>query len=169
MNKSISIMAAIMLAGIALSLPSCLTKQTTTVTSVTNSVGQVTLVTNVTTTVNQAQLNIDCAALQLVGTPAVTYALTKDPSVRPIIVNIQVAINGALNGADTNVIKTVQGFIGKNQALDDQLTPLIQAASDLRGQLLAKYGTNNAVIISKAILQADLNIVNGALAAVPGR
>jgi hypothetical protein len=121
--------------------------------------------TNIVTTVNQANLALDCAALQLVGTPAVTYALTKDPAVRPILVDIQTAVNGALHGADTNVVATVEGFLGKNQALDDQLTPLIKAASDLRAQLLLKYGSNNGVIIASAILQADLNILNAALAA----
>ena len=67
------------------------------------------------------------------------------------------------------MVATVEGFLGKNQALDDQLTPLIQAASDLRGQLLLKYGGNNGVIIASAILQADLNILNAALAAVPAK
>ena len=57
----------------------------------------VTSATNVVVTVDQANLALDCAALQLVGTPAVTYALTKDPSVRPILVDIQTAVNGALH------------------------------------------------------------------------
>lgn len=165
----LSVLCVLSAASIALLPSGCMTSKTTTVTQSTNSAGAVTSATNVVVTVNQANLALDCAALQLVGTPAVTYALTKDPSVRPILVDIQTAVNGALHGADTNVVATVEGFLGKNQALDDQLTPLIQAASDLRGQLLLKYGSNNGVIIASAILQADLNILNAALAAVPAK
>lgn len=122
-------------------------------------------VTNTTTVVDDVVLEGYCAGLQLVGTPAVTYALSKDPSAKPIVQDIQMALNGALNGADSNVVATVEGFLGKNQALDDQLTPLIKAASDLRGRLLAKYGDKAAVQITTAILRTDLSIVNAALAA----
>lgn len=121
--------------------------------------------TNTVKVVNQTVLDGYCAGIQLLGTPALTRALQKDVSVRPIVQNIQTALVGALHGADSNVVATIEGFLGQNPALDDQLQPLIKAASDLRGQLLAKYGDRAAVQITTAILQTDLNIVNVALAA----
>jgi hypothetical protein len=164
MKNQFSLSLTIVLAAVAMAFTGCLLSKTTTVTPGGTGFAPIT---NTVVTVNQANLALDCAALQLVGTPAVTYALQKNPSVRPILVDIQTALNGALNGADTNVVATIEGFVGNDPALDDQLTPLIQAASDLRGQLLAKYGDKAGVQISTAILKADLNIVTAALKAIP--
>jgi hypothetical protein len=142
----------------------CVTKTTTTVTPGLNGASPVT---NTVTTVNTNNLDIDCMVLQLVGTPSLIYALEKEPSARPIVVDIQIALQGALNGADTNVTATITGLVGGDAALDASITPLIQGASALNQQLLAKYGDKNAVIIGLAILRSDLDIVNAALAAVP--
>jgi hypothetical protein len=155
----ISLLAAATLVG-------CVTKSVTTVTPGVNG-GSPT--TNQVTVVNQANLDLDCAALQLVGTPALIYALNKDPQARPIVVDIQTALTGALVGADTNVVAQINGLIGGDPALQASLVPLIQAASSLNQQMLAKYGTVNGVIISEAILKTDLLIVNSALAAVPAK
>ncbi|MDR3427838.1 hypothetical protein [Silvimonas sp.] len=153
----------------AILLGGCMTESSTSVTPAsTNSVGQVTPpVTNTVTIINEQNLALDCAALQLVGTPALIYALTSDPSARPIVSDIQVALTGALDGVNTNVVSDVDGLVGNNAALQASILPLITAAGTLEQQLLVKYGTNNAVIVTKAVLQADLNTVNAALAAVP--
>lgn len=172
MQKNIMLAAgaAVAIAVGGLGLAGCMTQSTTSVTPAsTNAVtGAVTASsTNTVTTVNQANLALDCAGLQLVGTPVLIYALQQDPSAVPITEDIQVAITGALDGANTNVIADIDGLIGNNAALQASLQPLIKGASALEQSELVKYGTNNAVIISEAILQADLNIVNAALAAVP--
>ena len=164
MKKYLSIAClAIGMLGLSLISTGCLTSKV--VTPSTNAAGVTTFTTN--TVVNTAQLNIDCAALQLVGTPAVIYAIQKDPSARPIVVDIQVALQGALQGANTNVVSQINGLIGGNASLQASITPLIQGASSLEQQLLAKYGSIAGVQITQAILNADLNITTAALAAVP--
>jgi hypothetical protein len=125
--------------------------------------------TNTVTVVDQSALSLDCAALSLVGTPALIFALEKEPSARPIVQDIQVALDGALNGSNTNVVAQINGLVGGDPALSASILPLIQGASALEQQLLVKYGTNNAVIIGKAVLAADLNITTAALAAVPAK
>lgn len=120
-------------------------------------------VTNYTFSVDQATLDAECAVLGLIGTPAVTYALTHDVGARPIVTDIQTALNGALNGADATIVAQIEALAGQNATVNAQLTPLIQGASALRGQLVAKYGTTVAGQIGKAILQEDLTIVTTAL------
>lgn len=154
----------------SLILMSCVASRVTSVTPAsTNMVtGAVTpSTTNTVLVVNQGNLALDCAVLKLMGIPAVTYALSKNPGVRPILVDIQMALRGALHGTDSNIVATITGFVGKDQLLDAELTPLIQAASGLRGQLIAKYGDKAGVQISLAILQTDLDIVTAALEAYP--
>lgn len=148
----------------------CVTSKTTSVTprstnTVTGAVSPAS--TNTVTTVNQGNLDLDCAGLQLVGTPALIYALEKDPSARPSVLDIQVALQGALQGADTNVVTQINGLIGGDAALQAAVLPLIQGASALEQSLLAKYGSVVGVQITEAILRTDLNIVTAALAAVP--
>lgn len=174
MKKKLSIlMGTVAMGALCLFASGCLTTKTTTITpGGTNSQGQVFgPVTNTVTTVNQANLQLECAALKLVGTPAVTYVLANDKSgeVRPIVMNIQMALNGTLNGlnGDTNIVGTINNLISKNAMVQAQFTPLVQAADALRAQLLAKYGSVVSVQISLSILQADLDIVTAALAAVP--
>jgi len=169
MNRKLSLLA-VGLCLAAVCMTGCLTNKSTTVTpastnAITGAVSPST--TNTVTTVNQANLDIECAALQLVGTPALIYALEKSPAARPIAVDVQTALQGALNGANTNVVDQINGLVGGDAALQASILPLIQAASSLEQSLLAKYGTAVGVQISEAILRADLNVVTAALAAVP--
>ena len=161
-------MGLAMLAGLAgLGFTGCFTEKTVSVTPAsTNAAGVVIAAsTNTVTTVNQATLDLDCAGLQLVGTPALIYAIQKDPAARPIVADIQVALQGALNGVDTNVVTQINGLIGGDAALQASITPLIQGAAALEQQLLRKYGNVAGVQITEAILRADLNIVTAALGA----
>lgn len=150
----------------------CMTSKTTSVTppgtnSITGAVSP--SMTNTITVVNQANLDLDCAGLQLVGTPALIYAMEKDPTARPIVLDVQVALQGALLGADINVVAKINGLIGGDAALEASILPLIQGASSLEQSLLAKYGSVVGVQITEAILRTDLNIVTAALAAVPAK
>jgi hypothetical protein len=174
-KRSFLIVAALAAGIITAASPGCVTKSTTSITTSTNAAGVVTTSTNVAVTVNQANLSLDCAGLQLVGTPALTYALQQDPGIRPILVQIQGALNLAVNSNATNVSATIQTYLGQNQSLDAQLTPLVNAAINLKAQLIAKYTTGAGaattagvvVQITQAILTTDLNILNSVLSANP--
>jgi hypothetical protein len=164
-------LAALVLAGVlVIGTGGCMTSEVTTVTPpTTNSVTGVVTgpVTNTATVVNEANLELDCAGLQLVGTPALIFTLEKEPAARPVVVDIQTALTGAIVGVDTNVLDSIDGLIGGDAALQASLLPLIQGASSLEQSLLQKYGNAVATQISIAILKAELNIVTAALAAVP--
>jgi hypothetical protein len=164
--------ASVLIAGTlsVIAFSGCLTNKTPVITgpSTNSATGVITgPTTNEVTTVNEANLTLDASVLQLVGTPALIYALEKDPSARPIVLDIQVALTGAINGANTNVVSEINRLVGGDTALQASILPLIQGASSLEQSLLAKYGSVAGVQITQAILTADLNIVNAALKAVP--
>lgn len=119
--------------------------------------------TNFSYTVNSTVLDAECAGLGLVGTPLVTDLLANEPAARPIITDVQTAINAALNGSDTNVVATIDGLISKNATVQKQMSPLVKGADTLRAQLLAKYGSTVAGQIATSILNEDLAIVTAAL------
>lgn len=171
LNTKLTVFASVALLGAALATiasfnSGCVTKKVRTV-STDPATGALT--TNTVTQVNTNNLMLDCAVLKLMGTPAVTYVLANDKSgnARAIVTDIQTALRGALNGTDPDITATINGFISNDASVRAQFTPLIQAASALRGQLLAKYGDKVGVQIGTAILQTDLDIVTSALAAVP--
>jgi hypothetical protein len=137
----------------------CLTSKTTTTNPTTG-----TVTTN--TVVNQANLLLDTSILQGATSIAVSVAVQKDPSVVPALQNVQVALTGILNGANTNTTSQVLAVLGKssNPTLVTEITPLINTVSGLEQSLLAKYGTNVSGTITLAIAKA---VDAGLIASLP--
>lgn len=108
------------------------------------------------TVVNQANLLLDTSVLQGATAIATSVAIQKDPSVIPALKDTQVALNGILNGSNSNTTTQVLGLLGTNSnpVLAAEITPLIGTVSGLEQTLLAKYGTNVAGQISIAIAKA---------------
>ncbi len=122
-------------------------------------------ITNIVTTVNQANLAFDCAVFEITATPLLTQALINDPEARPIVIDVRTAIDGIQNGVNTDTMKVIVGFAGKNAALDKQMSALVQKVSDLRGQLMTKFGTSNAGIIEAAVAASVIRVCDASLLA----
>ena len=149
---------------LALTLSGCLLRKKQVVT--TNPLTGIST-TNTVTVVNEVNLAIDCAGFELAATPLLTRALSSDPSARPIVVDVRTAVDGLQNGVNTNTMAIIVGYAGKNAALDKQLGGLVQKVSDLRGQLLVKYGSSNALVIEQAVAASVVRVCDASLAAVP--
>ena len=83
------------------------------------------------------------------------------------MVDVRTAVDGLQNGVNTNTMAIIVGYAGKNAALDKQLGALVQKVSDLRGQLLVKYGSSNALVIEQAVAASVVRVCDASLAAVP--
>lgn len=129
----------------------------------TTTVDAVTGKTNVTFSVNSVVLDGECQALGWVGTPLLSQELKANAAARPIVIDIQTALQGAINGADTNIQATIQGLLSQNASVQKQFTPLIQGADNFRAALILKYGSTVAGEITLALLREDLAIVTAAL------
>lgn len=152
----LSTLAAALLSGC---LTGCMTSKTTTVTpGGTNSVtGAGYLpVTNTVVTVNQANLTLDCGVLQGITAGAVSVVVAKEPGSIPALKDAAVALDGILNGANTNTTAQVIGLLGgnANPVLNTEVTSLLSTVSALEQQLLAKYGPMVGGQIALAITRA---------------
>jgi hypothetical protein len=143
----------------------CMTSKQSTVTEATNSAGVISYQTNVVTVVNQANLDLDCAGIQAATGLAVSMALQKDPAAKPALVNIQTALSGILQGANTNSVKQIATLIGSstNPAVAANLTPLVSTMSTLEQSLIQKYGASTGGQIGLAIATAISNGINSGL------
>lgn len=150
---------------VSLTQTGCVTTKTTTVTAGTNSAGLATLTTNVVVTVNQANLALDCAGIQAATGLTVAEVLQKDPTARPVIVDVQTGLNGILNGATPATTAQAEALITKsnNAAVTAQLTPIINNMSSLEQSLIKKYGAGVGGQIAVAVTTAVLNGINAGL------
>jgi hypothetical protein len=146
------ITAAALLIGCSL-LPGCMTSKVTTVTHPTGGTGTVT---NTVTVVNTNNLILDASVIQAAVATGVSVAIQKDPSTIPAFKDAQMALDGVLNGSNTNTTAQVLALLGNdsNPTIASEVTPLISVASSLEQQLLAKYGSGVAGQISLAIAKA---------------
>lgn len=115
--------------------------------------------TNMVTEINTANLALDSAALQGATAIAVNLVLTQtkhDPGVVQALKNAHIAIDGILVGASQQTTAQVLEMlkIQNNAALSAQATSIMNAASALEQQLLAKYGASVAGQISIEILKS---------------
>jgi hypothetical protein len=145
--------------GAALAAIAIVTLNTGCVTSKVQKVDATTGFTNTVVVVNQANLALDSAALQGVTAIAVNTVVNqthKDPNVVAALKNAKVALDGILGGANQQTTQQVLDLLKLqgNQALADQVTMLVQTASSLEQQLLAKYGQGVAGQISISLLKA---------------
>ena len=146
--------------ALAAMLPTgCMTSKQSTVTESTNSAGFVSYQTNDVTVVNQANLALDCAGIQAAMGLAVSMTLQKDPGAKPEIQNIQTALTGILNGANTNSVKQIATLIGSstNAVVAANLTPLVVTMSTLEQSLIQKYRATTGGQIGLAIATAINN------------
>lgn len=107
-------------------------------------------------TVNQANLTLDCSALVGLSSTGFTIALQKDPSLLQPFKDAKTALDGALNGANTNsVSQALAAFnLQNNPTITAEVTPLIQSASSLEQQLVTKYGATTGGQIALAVASA---------------
>jgi hypothetical protein len=127
-------------------------------------------VTNITVAVDQALLDGELTAAELVETPLLTIMLQNHPEIRPVLNDLQTALLGwtSAGGVDTNVTAKINSLVGANNpAVQAQIVPLINATKALQGRLLAKYGDKAGVIILQGLLAKDLRVINAVLLAVP--
>jgi len=122
--------------GLTLIASGCLTSRT--VTSNPNG----TFTTNV--VVNQAQLTIDCAVIQVNTAIGVSIAVQKDPSIIPTLKDVSLTLTGILQGANTNSAAQILALVNEknNPVIKDNIGMVVSQASNLEQQLLAKYGAN---------------------------
>jgi len=118
------------------------------------------------TIVNTNNLALDCAIIQSAAAIGTSVAVQKDPTVVPILQNVQVALGGVLNGANATTTAQALQLIGasSNPTLGQEVAPLIGMASALEQQLLAKYGAGGAGQISLAIARALYSGITAGLA-----
>lgn len=159
MNKIIPTLGVII--GVGFIIAGCMTSKTSTVTgtSTTNAAGVVTTIyaTNTVTTVNQANLDIDALGLQSIVSIAVTVTVQKDPGALQPIKDIQAALTGIINGANTNSVTQILAVAGQNNAaLQAEIAPLVTQASAFEQNLIVKYGTQVGGQISLAMAKAAL-------------
>jgi hypothetical protein len=144
-----NITLAISIAAIAFT--GCMTSKTTT----TSPTGGVTVV----TTVNEANLALDCAGIQMVTAGAISYVAQKAPSAIPVLKDTQTALDGVLNGSNpmttSELLMLLQ--VNDNQVLTDQVTSLVKIVSAQEQQLLTKYGSKVGGEIAIAITKAVNN------------
>ena len=157
MNKSTTVL--IITTGLAaLTFMGCMMSKTTNVTTGGLGTNGVPFgpVTNVVITVNQANLTLDCGVIQGIAASAVSIVAQKDPNSVPVLKDIELALGGILNGADTNTTAQAIALLGKNNnpVLAIEMTSLINTMSALEQQLLAKYGQKVGGQIALAISQA---------------
>jgi hypothetical protein len=153
--RIMSVMGMVLAAGL---LAGCMMSKTTTVTPGGTTAGGVVFapVTNTVTTVNEANLALDCGVLQGLVAASVSIVVQKEPASIPALKDAELALDGILNGADTNTTAQAIALLGKNSnpVLATEMTTLINTMSVLEQQLLAKYGQNVGGQIALAISQA---------------
>jgi hypothetical protein len=150
MKKVMTATAAILLA--VLVTTGCVTSK---VSKVDPNTGQ----TNIVVVVNEANLLLDSAVLQAataIGINAVRIQTKNDPGVIQALKNAKVALDGIISGANPQTTDQVLAILrtNGNAALEQQVSSLVQTASALEQQLLAKYGKSVAGEITVSILKS---------------
>ena len=139
----------------------CMTSKISTITpAATNTVTGVVFpaVTNTVTSVNTNNLMLDASVLQGLTAIAVSEAVQRDPSCVQPLKDAQTALDGILNGANTNTTTQVVALLGSgsNPVLVSEISPLIGTLSSLEQTLLNKYGSGVSGQISIALTRAVL-------------
>lgn len=177
MKKIVPLLIFAILALGALALvPGCMTSKITTVTpGGTNDQGVAFAPsTNTVTIVNTNNLQLDASIIKR-GTAAILVgvlkipAVQKDTAVIPALKDAQTALNGILDGSNSQTTQQVLDTLGQssNQALASQIGPLIDFASAGEQALIAKYGSGPvAGQISVAVARAVRDGLTTALASV---
>jgi hypothetical protein len=115
--------------------------------------------TNITVVVNEANLALDCAAIQAataVSVNAVRIQSKNDPGVISALKNAKTALDGILLGANqqtTDQVLTILKANG-NPELQQQVSSLVQTISTVEQALLQKYGTTVKGEITLSILKS---------------
>ena len=132
-------------------------------TNVVNGVTNVTTVTNV--TVNQATLAVEELATQGGVAALVTALIDKDPKAVPAIQDLQITLNGVLNGASTNSTAQLVATWQKKQdpALVAELTPLVNLFSSAEQNVVTKLNTSPQGQVAFALAQSGESGVTMAL------
>lgn len=118
-----------------------------------------TFTTNTVAIVNEANLSLDCVAIQgatAIAVNAVRVQTKNDPNVLNAIKNAKVALDGILTGANQQTTAQVMDILKSqgNPALQQQVASLVQTVSALEQSLLQKYGTTVAGEITLSILKS---------------
>ena len=156
MKKETKLFALLGLAFVAaFAIVGCVTAKKITTTA--NADG--TFTTNTTTVVNEANLALDCAGIQVVtavSVNAVRIQSKNDPNVLNALKNAKVALDGILTGANQQTTAQVLTILkaNDNPALQQQVSSLVQTVSALEQSLLQKYGTGVAGEITLSILKS---------------
>ena len=155
MNKTKNTALCAGLLALAGCISGCMTTKTPVVTPGVNG-GPPT--TNIVVTVNQANLAMDCAGIQAATTIAVSEVASNQQAVA-ILTDFNLVLSGIINGANSNSVPQVMALLGKNgnAAIQQEITPLVAAASQLEQQLLNKYGATVSGQITIAIAKAVSN------------
>lgn len=132
--------------------------------------------TNTVQVVNTNQLNIDAAGVQVIAQSSATAALLLPQTTAParqVLTDINIVLEGVISGATTNSPSEVAALITSKASEDAQiaeaLAPVISYLSSIEQTALAKYGTANWLIISKAFAKAISTGNTLALALVPAK
>jgi hypothetical protein len=153
--RIMAVTAMVLAAGL---FAGCMTSKTTTVTPGGTTAGGVVFgpVTNTVTTVNEANLALDCGVLQGLVAAGVSIVVQKEPGSIPALKDAELALDGILNGANTNTTAQALALLGSNSnpVLASEITSLMQVGSALEQKLLAKYGQSVTGEISLALTKA---------------
>lgn len=156
MKRTIFALSAIATVMAIATLPGCVEPQVNAnQAETTNAAGQVTTNTSFTTNyvVNETVLGADCLALESATTLGMSIAIQKDPALKPYFAQAVEIGQGVLSGVPTNAAAQIAARLGEinNPVVVASVANTLNSASKLEQGLLAKYGTNNAVIIGTAV------------------
>ena len=160
MNKiKVAIITSAILAVGAVGMLStgCVTSKVVTPAS-TNALTGVVIGATTNTIVNTNNLLIDASVFQGVVATAVSVVVQKDTNAIPILKDAQMALDGILNGANTNTVGNIIAVLGKNSnpTIASEVGPLVATFSALEQNLIAKYGTSVGGQITLALTKAGL-------------